>query len=362
MPVASSPSEDWLPLEMHLLASPTDQQNTHTYISFLLRQTWNGLALFAIVVIARHTARRFLAWGRGNTTSISDPSPASSSSEKHLLPQHQSRCSGKRTTFLSSPQPYRRLHYLFPPPAPPPFWMMDDQAKNLANFDRDGDSSGQGFSPRAGTPVQGGVSNDSGSSPRPRTEPTLQRYIMTRPPPPPPLTPPALSPSAFSRGDHGLYRGVPELDSSFIHQPNPDYLALTSPSMLPENPVTPPYASSNPMDIPAPLQHHHSDSSGSGLTGGTSLSSRSPSGLFSSNSLPTTSPFLPPAPPGHEGYPLPEKGVEVQGEVISVTDGYGTGWSRHTRVYGGGVCLACAASGGEGGFYGATAFRPSERG
>ena len=81
-----------------------------------------------------------------------------------------------------------------------------------------------------------------------------------------------------------------------------------------------------------------------------------------SNSFPTTNPFLPPAPPGHEGYPLPEKGVEVQGEVISVTDGYGTGWTRHTRVYGGGVCLACAASGGEGGFYGATAFRPDDRG
>jgi len=45
-------------------------------------------------------------------------------------------------------------------------------------------------------------------------------------------------------------------------------------------------------------------------------------------------------------------GIKVQGEIISVTDGHGAGWQRHTRVYGGGVCLACAASGREGGFYG----------
>lgn len=35
-------------------------------------------------------------------------------------------------------------------------------------------------------------------------------------------------------------------------------------------------------------------------------------------------------------------------------DDSGAGWKRHTRVYGGGVCLACLASGGNhgGGFYG----------
>jgi hypothetical protein len=42
----------------------------------------------------------------------------------------------------------------------------------------------------------------------------------------------------------------------------------------------------------------------------------------------------------------------VQGEIISVVDDAGHGWKRHTRVYGGGVCLACLASGGQGGFYG----------
>jgi hypothetical protein len=74
---------------------------------------------------------------------------------------------------------------------------------------------------------------------------------------------------------------------------------------------------------------------------------------------------LPPAPPGFFG--ADEDGtkamreIDVRGEIISVVDGDGAGWTRHTRVYGGGVCLACAASGGNhgGGFYGATV-RPEE--
>jgi len=43
----------------------------------------------------------------------------------------------------------------------------------------------------------------------------------------------------------------------------------------------------------------------------------------------------------------------VDGEVIlgRADADAGTGWTRHTRVYGGGVCLACMAAGG-GGFYG----------
>jgi hypothetical protein len=45
----------------------------------------------------------------------------------------------------------------------------------------------------------------------------------------------------------------------------------------------------------------------------------------------------------------------LQGEIISVMDDAGHGWKRHTRVYGGGVCLACVAAGDrEGGFYGDT--------
>jgi len=46
-----------------------------------------------------------------------------------------------------------------------------------------------------------------------------------------------------------------------------------------------------------------------------------------------------------------EEQIDLHGEVISVTDDAGHGWKRHTRVYGGGVCLACAAA-EQGGFYG----------
>ena len=49
--------------------------------------------------------------------------------------------------------------------------------------------------------------------------------------------------------------------------------------------------------------------------------------------------------------------IEVQGEIISVLDGNGHGWTRHTRVYGGGPCLACRLARERdptipGGFYG----------
>jgi len=82
--------------------------------------------------------------------------------------------------------------------------------------------------------------------------------------------------------------------------------------------------------------------------------------IFSPSSYPSSSPHLPPAPPGHESREGSAE-IEVQGEVISMTDDHGTEWKRHTRVYGGGVCLACAASGGEGGFYGATVREEDKR-
>ncbi|AEO63671.1 uncharacterized protein THITE_2109208 [Thermothielavioides terrestris NRRL 8126] len=99
---------------------------------------------------------------------------------------------------------------------------------------------------------------------------------------------------------------------------------------------------------------------------------------FSPSSYPPTSPLLPPPPPGQYDYYktppsappeyefvggpggpgvfLSQHEIDLQGEIISVVDDAGHGWTRHTRVYGGGVCLACAAAaardGGQGGFYG----------
>ncbi|KEY70800.1 hypothetical protein S7711_10042 [Stachybotrys chartarum IBT 7711] len=71
-------------------------------------------------------------------------------------------------------------------------------------------------------------------------------------------------------------------------------------------------------------------------TRNSSISGMEPADLtFSPSSYPTTSSLLPPAPP---------------------MDNNGAGWEGHTRVYGGGVCLARVASGTGhgGGFYGAT--------
>lgn len=103
----------------------------------------------------------------------------------------------------------------------------------------------------------------------------------------------------------------------------------------------------------------------------------------SSSSYPPTSPLLPPPPPTtvHDAFdpsvvmfpgPARDGGIRVvpahnHGElvptstqVIDSPDHPGASWSRHTRVYGGGVCLACAAAAGDGGFYG-DSVRPEDK-
>ncbi|KUI62980.1 hypothetical protein VP1G_10096 [Cytospora mali] len=112
-----------------------------------------------------------------------------------------------------------------------------------------------------------------------------------------------------------------------------------------------------------------------------------PTHSLTSSSYPSTSPLLPPPPPTLDhrfdlgdimfpGAGAVDGGVRVvpagpihnhseggsvdgHGELISAFDDSAAGWKRHTRVYGGGVCLACAAAGG-GGFYGARV-RPEDK-
>ncbi|KAK6950597.1 hypothetical protein Daesc_007121 [Daldinia eschscholtzii] len=166
--------------------------------------------------------------------------------------------------------------------------------------------------------------------------------LKSGPPPPPPLTPPTLLTGVFSFQERRLSVAAStmgDLDTSFFNQPNPDYTLSHSP----ESSTT---ASAHNQDSPSiprrrsytkmlPLGAAHTDSEHDGAS-------------FSPSSFPSSSPILPLAP--HES--LDSREIDVKGEIISVMDDSGAGWKRHTRVYGGGVCLACLASGGQGGFYG----------
>lgn len=170
--------------------------------------------------------------------------------------------------------------------------------------------------------------------------------LMSRPPPAPPLTPPELSTSVFT-----LTRR-PHSQDSFMHQPNPDYM---SPTESPNEQMSP--SSPSPSGAQRRSYTRLFPGGSSGTEASSSAEQDSGDVTFLSTSYPPTTSLLPPAPPGwqEEEDPRRARQIEVQGEIISVLDGEGAGWTRHTRVYGGGVCLACAASGGNhgGGFYGA---------
>lgn len=170
----------------------------------------------------------------------------------------------------------------------------------------------------------------------------LPRPFVSRLPPAPPLTPPELSPAVFT------IKEAPHRQDSFIHQPNPDYMTSFS-ETSPEPSARPcrrSYHRIIPIGTPPARQASSSEANPADLT-------------FEPSSFPPSSPQLPPPPPAANGARVlgqTHQGVDVEGEIISVLDGGGAGWTRHTRVYGGRVCLACATSGGQHGrgFYGPT--------
>lgn len=185
-----------------------------------------------------------------------------------------------------------------------------------------------------------------------------------RPPQPAPLTLPNLDGTAFSLQERRPSSAVsipPALDTSFIHKPNPEYFGSTtsadalssSPQSATAIPRRRSYTKSVPIGILVPATTSASSSTDTPTSGAT----------FSPSSYPPPSPLLPPPPPptyqfvggpGGPGVFLSQEEIDVHGEIISVMDDAGHGWKRHTRVYGGGVCLACLAAGEEGGFYGDT--------
>ncbi|CAJ2502179.1 Uu.00g095730.m01.CDS01 [Anthostomella pinea] len=175
---------------------------------------------------------------------------------------------------------------------------------------------------------------------------TLPRTLKPRPPPPLPPVPLTISTGSLTFQDHRPSSAASisgDDERSLSHHAGPEYDPVTSS----ESSST--AVSGTQISYQKPRRRSYtkvlplrSPQSTSPAELGSKASSYSPS------ASPSSSPMLPLAP--HESF--------EPREIISVTDDSGAGWRRHTRVYDGGVCLACMASTGQdghdsqGGFYG----------
>ncbi|KAF5001902.1 hypothetical protein FGRMN_749 [Fusarium graminum] len=287
--------------------TPDTTSTTSTHSNYLNKSSPSfetlqaGLAIFAVVVIARFCATQVYLWLR----------------QMRGLDQQTLSIRSTISSFTHSQLSQSR-----------PLWAMNE--KEIAPLaGQEGMVSGDSLRMK---PIEKNLDVSPGWQ---------NTHIISRPPPAPPLTPPELSSAIFTFED----RPRPGEDS-FIRQPNPDYMSSTANAVLaPSSASTTRRRSYNktlPIGVPVSQPPH-------GMSDAADLA-------FSPSSYPPTSPLLPPAPPN-----AGTMEIGVQGEIIGVLDTEGAGWTRHTRVYGGGVCLACAASGGNhgGGFYGATV-RPEE--
>lgn len=274
----------------------------------------SGLALFAVLVIVRSLFQRIHA------LIPKKPKPASSNSQ--LPAALQQVCT-------------------------PPAWSFNGEVQSGRTFSSMGKNRDATSRDVCGSSGKTKLSIDqtwnSGAE-------DIDGQFISRMPPAPPLTPPGLSSAVFT-----FSSGQPHAIVSFIHQPNPDYTSSTASaiSQLDSNasPTTPrrrSYHKVLPAGISTLQQSFEADVDSAATS-------------FFPSSYPPTSPLLPPPPPdatdsfGHGQ--AHKREMDVKGEIISALNNEGAGWTRHTRVYGGGVCLACAASGGQdggGGFYGAT--------
>ncbi|KAG7413732.1 hypothetical protein DER46DRAFT_351722 [Fusarium sp. MPI-SDFR-AT-0072] len=291
--------------------TPDTTTSTSTHSNYLNKSSSSfqtlqaGLAIFAVAVIARFCVLRLYLWLR------------------------QMRGLDQQTLPISSLAHTRRLQSQ-------PFWAMNEKTMTPpANQD---DMAPEDMLHAKETDKKLVIDPNWQS-----TDNLMSRHVMSRPPPAPPLTPPELSTAVFTFDD----RPRPGEDS-FIRQPNPDYMSSTANAVLPDNSASTSVTRRRSYNKTLPIGVPVSQSS-QGMSDAADLT-------FSPSSYPPASPLLPPAPPNAGTVE-----IGVQGEIIGVLDSEGAGWTRHTRVYGGGVCLACAASGGNhgGGFYGATV-RPEE--
>ncbi|RWA08894.1 hypothetical protein EKO27_g6215 [Xylaria grammica] len=170
--------------------------------------------------------------------------------------------------------------------------------------------------------------------------------LKARPPPPVPITPPVLSTTFFTLQDRRLSVAASthnDFDPTLTHGMSSNFHSPESTTMIvPDARPSSPISSRKSYTNILPLDSLQPSASAEAELEDTSSA-------FAPSSFPSSSPILPLAP--HAA--LHSKEIDVAGEIISVMDDSGAGWKRHTRVYGGGVCLACLASGGhDGGFYG----------
>ncbi|KAI0101727.1 hypothetical protein GGR51DRAFT_309401 [Nemania sp. FL0031] len=179
----------------------------------------------------------------------------------------------------------------------------------------------------------------------PKTDTDEFRNLEALPPPPMPLTPPTLSTTSFSLQDRRLSVAAStngDFDPTLAHETTPD---INSPSS------TASILSNVKASSPIPLRKSYTKVLPLDPQSSSSIETEleDTSSPFAPSSFPSSSPILPLAP--HAA--LDSREIGVTGEIVSVMDDSGAGWKRHTRVYGGGVCLACMASGdSHGGFYG----------
>ncbi|GKT44788.1 uncharacterized protein ColSpa_04969 [Colletotrichum spaethianum] len=330
------------------LDEPPSAARSHHHFSF--SHLCAGLTLLTVLIIFRLVACRALSSATSKKDKVVQQHRPVVDDISHLINQ-------------------QRLRHLFIQDGG---WVMEEKSRGVSgsnqavgvgsvgkpgpqvNFTADVEKeSGEAKAKRSGNdaPSRGGMFGPGYPS-----DLTSAGFMLSRPPPPPPLTPPELSPSVFMYDERrrSFTSGVSELDASFFEQPNPDYMSFTSTEASTTTQSTRTTRSS-----PTPRRRSYTKT----LPIGVPVSATGPileeaELTFSPSSYPPTSPLLPGPPPIHGEVRYDEatnREILVQGEIISLLDDAGAGWKRHTRVYGGGVCLACAASGDDGhhgGFYG----------
>ncbi|KAI0402579.1 hypothetical protein F4802DRAFT_352715 [Xylaria palmicola] len=168
------------------------------------------------------------------------------------------------------------------------------------------------------------------------------RNLHARPPSPMPLTPPILSTPFLSLQDRRLSVAASthgDFDPTLARGANSDVSSSGGTTlMVPNVKASSPIPLRTSYTKMGPFDSLHSEYS-------TAAEMEDASSAFAPSSFPSSNPILPIA---------PHAALEPRdSEIVSVMDDSGAGWKRHTRVYGGGVCLACLGSdGNHGGFYG----------